>query len=176
MPPAHSAAHSAVLHARQTRKELTRAEAVVWSELQRRQLEGFKFRRQVPMGPYFVDFVCFKARLVIEVDGGQHGEPEVEERDAERTAWLLGRGFRVLRFWNSEVLEGMEGVWEVIRIALVGGVPRSELELYEKEGLLQNPSRGLRGNKDGVRLKVPLPYPSRKGKGPVSQDLEDRTA
>ena len=67
------------------------------------------------------------------------------------------------------------GVWEVIRIALVGGVPRSELELYEKEGLLQNPSRGLRGNKDGVRLKVPLPYPSRKGKGPVSHDLEDRT-
>ena len=116
------------------------------------------------MGPYFVDFVCFKARLVIEVYGGQHGEPEVEKRDAQPTAWLWRRGFRGLRFWNAEVLEGREGVWEVIRIALLGGVPRSELELLEKEGLLQKPSPGPGGNKEGpLESTPPLTPPARGG-------------
>jgi adenine-specific DNA-methyltransferase len=130
-----------VLRARQKRKELTNAEAYLWSHLQRRQIESFKFRRQVPIGSYFIDFVCLKARLVIELDGDQHGEPEVEERDAERTAWLQAQGFRVLRFWNNEVLQSMDGVWEIIRIALVGAASRSELEFYDMEGPLKTPSR-----------------------------------
>jgi very-short-patch-repair endonuclease len=147
MRPSHSASRSTVVRSREMRKEPTYAEARLWSDLQRRQIEGFKFRRQVPMGPYFVDFVCFKARLVIEVDGSQHRELSVEEHDARRTAWLTARGFRVLRFWNEEVLLGMAGVWEVIRTALKES--RSELEPSNREGRLQTRSRGSSKIMDG---------------------------
>jgi very-short-patch-repair endonuclease len=75
-------------------------------------MEGFKFRRQQPIGNYVVDFICLEKALVIEVDGGQHaGNREDEERDA----WLASEGFRVLRFWNSEVLTNPEGVLSMIR-------------------------------------------------------------
>ncbi len=92
--------------------------SVSWIRLRRRQIEGYRFRRQVLMGPYVVDFACLKARLVIEVDGGQHAD--AFERDEQRTAWLEWRGFRVLRFWNTDVLQRTEGVLESIRAALLG--------------------------------------------------------
>ena len=94
--------------ARSLRRDQSTAEQKLWGRLRNRQLEGHKFRRQVPLGRFIVDFSCYDARLVIEVDGGQHAEQTQE--DAARTAWFESRGFRVLRFWNSEVEESMEGV------------------------------------------------------------------
>jgi len=100
---------------RQLRKDLTEAERALWARLRGYQVSGLKFRRQQPIGPYIVDFVCFEKKIVIEVDGGQHGEESVRQRDDERTAWLHGEGFRVLRFWNNEALANLEGLLEVIR-------------------------------------------------------------
>jgi very-short-patch-repair endonuclease len=77
-----------------------------------KQMAGNRFRRQQPIGPYIVDFVCLEKRLVIELDGGQHAEQP--EYDAERTAWLESQGFRVMRFWNNQVLEEIEIVKEAI--------------------------------------------------------------
>ena len=71
-------------------------------------MEGIKFRRQQPIGDYIVDFVAFEKRLVIEVDGGQHAEEE-KDNDMRRDEWLRSQGFRVLRFWNTEVLQNLEG-------------------------------------------------------------------
>ncbi len=102
--------------ARRLRQTPTDAEQRLWSQLRRRQIEGARFRRQAPIGSYVVDFVCFDAKLVIEVDGGQHAKQQ--DRDSRRTAWLETQGFRVLRFWNHEVLGNIEGVAEIIAGAL----------------------------------------------------------
>jgi very-short-patch-repair endonuclease len=96
--------------ARTLRQNQTAAEQKLWSRLRNRQLNGYKFRRQVPLGRYIVDFSCYDARVVVELDGGQHGDDQRRARDQERTLWLESRGFRVLRFWNSELLQNMEGV------------------------------------------------------------------
>ncbi len=89
--------------ARTLRKASTDAEAKLWQGLRARQLNGYKFRRQVPMGNYVADFVCLEARLIVEVDGGQHAERS--DYDEARTDWLHAQGFCVLRFWNNEVLQ-----------------------------------------------------------------------
>jgi very-short-patch-repair endonuclease len=102
--------------ARTLRRNLTDAEQRLWSRLRRRQVEGYRFRRQAPLGAYVVDFACFAARLVIEVDGGQHSWRA--EKDATRNSWLEANGFQVLRFWNNEVFGNLEGVLETIRRAL----------------------------------------------------------
>jgi very-short-patch-repair endonuclease len=81
-----------------------------------RQVDGLKFRRQHPLGSYIVDFVCLEKRLIVELDGGQHAEQV--NSDTERTAWLEAHGFRVLRFWNHDVLRDTEAVKEVISKAL----------------------------------------------------------
>ncbi|MDJ0943779.1 MAG: endonuclease domain-containing protein [Kiloniellales bacterium] len=100
--------------ARELRRNQTRAEAKLWSALRNRQAAGLKFRRQVPLGPYVVDFFCLSASLVVEVDGGQHGAPDGRAQDARRTRWLEAEGYRVIRFWNNEVAENPEGVLTVI--------------------------------------------------------------
>jgi very-short-patch-repair endonuclease len=102
--------------ARTLRQNLTDAERRLWSRLRRQQLEGFCFRRQASLGPYVVDFACFAARLVIEVDGGQHSWRS--EQDAARRSWLEADGFHVMRFWNNEVFGNLEGVLEAIRRTL----------------------------------------------------------
>jgi very-short-patch-repair endonuclease len=102
-------------NAKQLRSKATEAELRLWSVIRRRQLDGLRFRRQVPLGPFIVDFACYDARLVVELDGGQHGE--TTEADAARTQWLEGRGFRVVRFWNPEIFENLDGVLTVIRNA-----------------------------------------------------------
>jgi very-short-patch-repair endonuclease len=102
--------------ARRLRKNLTDAERKLWSQLRYQQLGGYRFRRQHPMRGYVVDFVCLSEKLVIEVDGGQHAEQT--DADEERTRTLEKDGFRVLRFWNNEVLQNTDGVVEVIREAL----------------------------------------------------------
>ncbi len=98
--------------ARQLRRHSTEAESALWKHLRARQLDGYKFRRQVPLGQYVVDFVCFERRLIVEVDGGHHQGQAVY--DDERTKWLESQGFRVLRFWNNEVLGQIDGVAQAI--------------------------------------------------------------
>ncbi len=93
--------------ARRLRTVPTDAEIRLWSRLRRKQLEGFRFRRQHPMGRYVVDFFCPDARLIVEVDGGQHAE---SASDVVRTRWLEAQGYRVIRFWNNDVLANTEGV------------------------------------------------------------------
>ena len=102
--------------ARGLRQRQTDAERLLWSRLRGRALEGFKVRRQHPVGPFVADFACLEARLVIEVDGGQHAERATS--DAQRTAYLQAEGFRVLRFWNADVLGNLDGVLEVIAATL----------------------------------------------------------
>ena len=101
--------------ARKLRQRQTEAERSLWMRLRSRQMEGVKFRRQHPIGPYIVDFVSTEKKLIIEVDGGQHNEKGIKGKDEERTLWLKKQGYRVLRFWNNEVLSNMEGVLEKIR-------------------------------------------------------------
>lgn len=101
-----------VRYARNLRVNQTDAEMRIWSHLRNRGLGGARFRRQITIDPYIVDFICTDRKLIIEIDGGQHAEQV--EADAERTEFLKLRGYRVLRFWNNEVLENTEGVLEVI--------------------------------------------------------------
>ena len=109
---------SQLAFARHLRQQSTDAERLLWSQLRRNSLEGIKFKRQHPIGPYIVDFVTLENMLVVEIDGGQHNEPLVIEEDKERTAWLQKKGYTVLRFWNNDVLTNIEGVFEMIRQAL----------------------------------------------------------
>ena len=102
--------------ARSLRRNATDAEHALWRVLRARSLQGWKFRRQVPIGAFVVDFACLDAMLVVEVDGGQHAEDA--EADARRTAYLARQGFRVLRFWNHDVLTNLSGVVDVILRAL----------------------------------------------------------
>lgn len=100
--------------ARQMRSSPSEAEKLLWSRLRAHRLDGRKFRRQHAMGRYVVDFVCLDSHLILEVDGDSHGEDAAEARDEARTAWLLTQGFRVLRFWNYDVLTNIDGIVETI--------------------------------------------------------------
>ena len=103
-------------HAARLRRDMTDAERKLWFAVRDRRLGGLKFRRQVTLGPFIVDFLCVEARLIVELDGGQHGE----EVDGRRTAYLEAQGYRVMRFWNNDVIESFEGVLEAILRALNG--------------------------------------------------------
>jgi very-short-patch-repair endonuclease len=106
--------------AKQLRQNLTDAERLLWRLLRAHRLCGQKFRRQHPLGPYIVDFVHLGAKLVVEADGGQHlGYVP----DSERDAWLADRGYRVVRFWNDQILREPEAVLEAILQALGGPAP-----------------------------------------------------
>jgi very-short-patch-repair endonuclease len=105
--------------ARKLRRRSTEAEKALWRRLRNRQLDGFKFRRQQIIGAYIVDFVSLEDKFVIEVDGGQHAWEK--DKDRERDGWLQEQGFRVLRFWNNDVLENLEGVLERIEALLLTG-------------------------------------------------------
>ena len=117
------------------------AEMTLWFRLRRRKMAGRRFRRQVPVGHYIVDFACLSARLIIEVDGGRHHNRTSRVLDETRTASLEARGYRVLRFWNSRVLSDIDEVVEVIynavtmrttpRPALRATLPRRGGETYE---------------------------------------------
>jgi len=96
--------------AKAIRARPTDAEKVLWYKLCNRQIEGAKFRRQQQIGNYIVDFVCFERKLIIEIDGGQHHEAPGKIKDEERTQSLEKKGYRVLRYWNNDVLQNIEGV------------------------------------------------------------------
>ena len=114
---------SAVMHspethrARELRNNMTKVERYLWSRLCNRKLRGFKFRRQVPIGPYFADFACLSARMVIEVDGPHH----LEESDALKTAYIEARGYRLLRVPVSHIDESMDSVMDTIDRELDSG-------------------------------------------------------
>jgi very-short-patch-repair endonuclease len=97
--------------ARKLRADMTDAERRLWSILRSRRMVGYKFRRQHPLGCFVLDFACYDHRLAIEVDGGQHAD---NESDAERTAFIEAQGWRVMRFWNNEVMQNPEGVTDSI--------------------------------------------------------------
>jgi very-short-patch-repair endonuclease len=102
--------------AKQLRRNLTPFEWHFWHAVKNRQLAGSKFRRQVPVGPYVADFLCVTARLIIELDGSQHGD--AADTDAVRTRYLEAQGYRVLRFWNNDVMTNLEGVLRIVELAL----------------------------------------------------------
>jgi very-short-patch-repair endonuclease len=101
--------------ARTMRAAPTDAEHRLWEHLRAERLPNFKFRRQQPLGDFIIDFVCLEARLIIELDGGQHNG---SASDVNRDEWLASQGFVVLRFWNNEVFENLEGVLERILVQL----------------------------------------------------------
>ncbi len=103
--------------ARRLRSRLTDAERLLWRHLRLRQLDGHKFRRQRAIGRFIVDFACLERKVIVEVDGGQHGAAQASY-DHDRTKWLRSQGYRVLRFWNNDVLRDVGSVAEVIRQAL----------------------------------------------------------
>ncbi|MDQ3481937.1 MAG: endonuclease domain-containing protein [Pseudomonadota bacterium] len=94
---------------------MTHAERMLWSILRNRKINGAKFRRQQPIGPFIADFVCQEARLVVEADGGQHADSASDRR---RTAFLNGAGYRVIRLWNNEINENLDGVAQAIAAAI----------------------------------------------------------
>jgi very-short-patch-repair endonuclease len=109
-----SPAPSSLPLARGLRRNQTDAERLLWGKLRGRRLAGWKFKRQVPIGPFIVDFCCSDAWLIVELDGGHHGYEEVAEQDRLRTSDLEQRGYLVLRFWNHEVMGNLDGVCETI--------------------------------------------------------------
>lgn len=144
--------------ARELRSQMTDAERRLWDILRERQLAGFKFRRQQPIGSYIVDFICLEARLILEVDGGQHGD----EGDQRRDAWLREQGFAVMRFWNHDVLSNIDGVYQTI-----------EAELKKQEGPASG--RSPWASRPRASAHPPSqPSPARgegaKGKGPGPRD------
>ena len=101
------------LNARVLRANSTEAEKLFWGRVKSGQINGHKFRRQVPIGDYVVDFLCVKQKLIVELDGGQHAVQT--EKDGIRSDWLISQGFRILRFWNNEVMENLEGVLDEVQ-------------------------------------------------------------
>ena len=106
--------------AKSLRANMTEAERRLWYHLRAHRFAGMKFRRQAPVGPYIVDFASLKKNLIVEVDGSQHADSESDRRS---TQWLEDQGFRILRFWNNEVLSNTGGVLEAIMIAATNPSP-----------------------------------------------------
>jgi len=102
--------------ARQLRRDQTDAEGKLWYLLRNRNLASRKFKRQVPIGRFIADFACLELKLIIEADGGQHADQQ--DYDEARTAWLESEGWRVLRFWNRDILTNIDGVAEAILEAI----------------------------------------------------------
>ena len=152
VPPLHRA------NARRLRRSMTEAEARLWARLRGHRLAETSFRRQVPIGPYIVDFFCAAAKLVVEVDGGGHGTLEGVAHDARRTAWLEDAGYRVLRFWNVAVSDEIEAVLDVIVAALAdaGVEPASASVRGEPEPPLAHPPP--RGGRVRERRARSLPH------------------
>ena len=112
MPPHYRTVTQALARAKRLRREMTEAEKKLWRGLREGELGEYHFRKQVPAGSYILDFCCLRRKLVIEVDGGQHAE--ISASEARRNRWLCAEGYTVLRFWNNEVLENLDGVlWKI---------------------------------------------------------------
>ena len=117
-------ADAKVQQARALRQSPTAAEQLLWRHLRNRQLAGAKFRRQHPLGPYILDFVCLAQGLVVEVDGGQHADLQAQAYDRQRSAWLQQQGLQVLRFWNHDVMQQTHEVLAQLLQALTPALSR----------------------------------------------------
>jgi very-short-patch-repair endonuclease len=142
--------------ARRLRANATGAKAHLWQQLKRSPMLGTHFRRQVPIGPYIADFACMAARLIIEVDGSQHGLDAGMSRDAKRTRWLEQEGYRVVRFWNNDVTGNIRGVLEAIYVALYGSLDSNAVAIKHKR------QRGVSDHPTPAR-SARRPSPSRGG-------------
>jgi len=127
--------------AKRLRTNMTEAEQRLWYRLRAHRFQNLKFKRQAPIGPYVVDFICFDHKLIVEVDGGQHAQ---NAKDEKRNAWLSREGYRVLRFWNDDILKRTEAVLEEIALAIESAVTplparfaRHPLPQGERGGLSQ---------------------------------------
>lgn len=154
-----------VERSRQLRRDATDAERALWQGL-RDAFPDAHFRRQVPLGPYFADFASHRHHLVIEVDGGQHGEAQAN--DDARTRYIAGEGYRVLRFWNNDVLDNLDGVLTTIDNALNSPPPCGEGRVgapaasAAEETFALSDSLAVSCGADAPR---PHPYPPHKGEG-----------
>ena len=145
-------------NAKSMRRVMTDAELKLWNELRAHRLMGLGFRRQVPIGPYIVDFACAARSLIVEVDGSQHGEAEALERDGARTTYLEGRGWTILRFWNDDVLRDIDGVCR--HIVTVAGLTEADAATHALDHPDWPPLRG---------------HPPRNGEGSRSSSAPDTT-
>ena len=128
--------------ARLLRTTQTPAERRLWRELHRIPIAGTHFRRQVSIGPYVADFACLASRLVVELDGDHHGHPGQRRHDAVRTAFLEGQGFRVLRFWNHQVMREMTSVLDMVhRAVFLGRDPEAPVTHRRQRRLQPTPGR-----------------------------------
>jgi len=144
--------------AKRLRQNETEAELRLWKGLrQRLPLEGSHFRRQVPIGPYVADIACLAARLVIELDGSQHAEEAALRHDAERTAWLEAQGYRVLRFWNSEVFGNIDGVIDSIYGAIHGSLSAEATPLKHMRRRETAPATPPRSTRSRAPIDPPPP-------------------
>ena len=106
------------IHAKHLRQSMTKAEVLLWVILRKRGLNGARFRRQHPIGPYIADFACISSKIIVEVDGATHSTPEELAHDTRRTKYLESEGWTVLRVQNTDVYENMDGVWRAIAAQL----------------------------------------------------------
>jgi very-short-patch-repair endonuclease len=146
--------------ARRLRREMTDPERLLWGKLQAHRQAGLAFRRQVPIGPYVVDFLSHAARLVVELDGGGHSWNARSRRDEARDAWLAERGYRVLRFWNPEVTANLDGVVETILAAAAEGA--TAVTTRGGPPSLPSPARGegsRRARGDGSQASIAIGVP-----------------
>src|SRR3954466_10012960 len=131
--------------AKRLRSSTTPHERVLWRALKELPISGTHFRRQAPIGPYVVDFFCPAAHLIIELDGGHHNNDETAKRDRERQLWLEREGYRVIRFWNSEIAGELNAVLERIYVELYGSreaeVARFKHQRRPKRTLSPHPAR-----------------------------------
>lgn len=112
-------------NAKSMRRGMTDAELKLWNELRAHRLMGMSFRRQVPIGPYIIDFACSAHSLIIEVDGSQHADPESVQRDEARSAYLNASGWTILRFWNDDVVRDIDNVCQ--HIVIVAGLTGADV-------------------------------------------------
>jgi len=126
--------------ARELRKNSTDAERILWSELRDHRLNGIGFRRQVPIKNYIADFACHAAKVVVELDGGQHFSDQAEAADAARSAVIAARGFQVLRFSHHDVMTNRAGVLETIAAAIAARAPTLTLPRKRERGQEKQPS------------------------------------
>lgn len=158
--------------ARKLRNTMTKAETVLWTALKNRAIDGWKFRRQHPIGPYIADFVCVEGKLIVEVDGATHADDREIEHDARRTKHLEREGYTVLRVTNLGVYEDLDGVVRSITAALAplgprleAGVhsPRTRGETSRRRSKTPSPARGRGvGEADGGGCATPqAPNPGR---------------
>ena len=119
--------------AKKLRANTTPPERILWRALKELPIEGTHFRRQAPIGPYVVDFFCPAKRLIIELDGGHHNEDATAERDSKRQAWLEQEGYRVIRFWNSDVTADLNAVLERIYMEVHGSLDAEALPLKHRQ-------------------------------------------